>query len=143
MSWQKCKYLKRGGGFPRALPPFAGMQMLWGNCKYWLDSDGGSFHNPLTLWEMASHIYWVYIEHRTLCDLNCESLPLFACSKKGWFAFFKLFSILPRIFFGRVGDTASSKPKEVKTRGIMFGADKLVDKKIFGYAFRYGNDEVD
>ena len=25
----------------------------------------------------------------------------------------------------------------------MFGADKLVDKKIFGYAFRYGNDEVD
>ena len=25
----------------------------------------------------------------------------------------------------------------------MFGADKLVDKKIFGYAFRYGNEEVD
>ena len=25
----------------------------------------------------------------------------------------------------------------------MFGADKFVDKKIFGYAFRYGNDEVD
>ena len=47
------------------------------------------------------------------------------------------------ISFGRVGDTASSKPKEIKTRGIMFGADKLVDKKIFGYAFRYGNDEVD
>ena len=47
------------------------------------------------------------------------------------------------ISFGRVGDTASSKPKEVKTRGIMFGADKLVDKKIFGYAFRYGNEEVD
>jgi len=47
------------------------------------------------------------------------------------------------ISFGRVGDTASSKPKEVKTRGIMFGADKFVDKKIFGYAFRYGNDEVD
>ncbi len=47
------------------------------------------------------------------------------------------------ISFGRVGDTASSKPKEVKTRGIMFGGDKFVDKKIFGYAFRYGNDEVD
>ena len=47
------------------------------------------------------------------------------------------------ISFGRVGDTASSKPKEVKTKGIMFGADKLVDKKIFGYAFRYGNEEVD
>ncbi len=47
------------------------------------------------------------------------------------------------ISFGRVGDTASSKPKEVKTRGIMFGADKFVDKNIFGFAFRYGNDDVD
>ena len=25
----------------------------------------------------------------------------------------------------------------------MFGADKLVNDRIFGYAFRYGNDEVD
>ncbi len=47
------------------------------------------------------------------------------------------------ISFGRVGDTFSFKPKEIKTKGIMFGADKLVDDRIFGYAFRYGNDKVD
>ena len=47
------------------------------------------------------------------------------------------------ISFGRVGDTFSFKPKEIKTKGIMFGADKLVNDRIFGYAFRYGNDEVD
>ena len=47
------------------------------------------------------------------------------------------------ISFGRVGDTLFSKPKEIKTKGIMFGADKLVNDRIFGYAFRYGNDEVD
>ncbi len=47
------------------------------------------------------------------------------------------------ISFGRVGDTASSKPKEVKTEGFMYGLDKLVDNKIFGYALRYGNDNVD
>ncbi len=44
---------------------------------------------------------------------------------------------------GRVGDTVTSKPKEVKTKGFMYGLDKLVDNKIFGYAFRYGKDEVD
>ncbi len=47
------------------------------------------------------------------------------------------------VSFGRVGDTASSKPKEVKTEGFMYGLDKLVDNKIFGYALRYGNDNVD
>ena len=47
------------------------------------------------------------------------------------------------ISFGRVGDTATSKPKEVKTKGFMYGLDKLVDNKIFGYAFRYGKDDVD
>ena len=47
------------------------------------------------------------------------------------------------ISFGRLGDTLSFKPKEIKTKGIMFGVDKLVNNKIFGYAFRYGNDEVD
>ena len=47
------------------------------------------------------------------------------------------------ISFGRVGDTFFFKPKEIKTKGIMFGADKLVDDRIFGYAFRYGNDKVD
>ena len=45
--------------------------------------------------------------------------------------------------FGRVGDTASSKPKEVNTGGLMYGLDKLVDNKIFGYALRYGRDDVD
>ena len=47
------------------------------------------------------------------------------------------------ISFGRLGDTLSFKPKEIKTKGIMFGVDKMVNNRIFGYAFRYGNDEVD
>ncbi len=47
------------------------------------------------------------------------------------------------VSFGRVGDTASSKPKEVNTGGLMYGLDKLVDNKIFGYALRYGRDDVD
>ena len=46
------------------------------------------------------------------------------------------------ISIGRQGDTLSLKPKEIKARGLMFGADKLVDSGIFGYAFRYGNDVV-
>ena len=47
------------------------------------------------------------------------------------------------ISLGRVGNNFSIKSKEFKTKGIMFGADKLVNNKIFGYAFRYGNDEVE
>ncbi len=47
------------------------------------------------------------------------------------------------VSFGRVGDTGSSKPKEVDTWGVMYGLDKLVNSKIFGYAFRYGIDQVD
>ena len=47
------------------------------------------------------------------------------------------------ITLGRVGNNNSIKPKELKTKGIMFGADKLTNNKIFGYAFRYGDDEVD
>ena len=47
------------------------------------------------------------------------------------------------VSFGRVAIQRSSKPKEVKTKGFMYGLDKLVDNKIFGYAFRYGKDEVD
>ena len=46
------------------------------------------------------------------------------------------------ISFGRVGEKGSIKPKDIRTRGIMFGADKLIDNKIFGLAFRYGNDDV-
>ena len=47
------------------------------------------------------------------------------------------------ITLGRVGNNNSIKPKELKTKGIMFGADRLTNNKIFGYAFRYGDDEVD
>ena len=48
------------------------------------------------------------------------------------------------ISFGRVGDTFSLKPKEIKTAGIAIGADKLTkNNNIFGFAMRYGNDDVD
>ena len=46
------------------------------------------------------------------------------------------------ISFGRVGEKGFIKPKDIRTRGIMFGADKLIDNKNFGLAFRYGNDDV-
>ncbi len=46
------------------------------------------------------------------------------------------------ISFGRVGEKGFIKPKDIRTRGIMFGVDKLIDNKIFGLAFRYGNDDV-
>ena len=48
------------------------------------------------------------------------------------------------ISFGRVGDTISLKPKRIKTAGIAIGADKLTkNNNIFGFAMRYGNDDVD
>ena len=48
------------------------------------------------------------------------------------------------ISFGRVGDTFSLKPKEIKTTGITIGADKMTkNNNIFGFAMRYGNDDVD
>ena len=48
------------------------------------------------------------------------------------------------ISFGRVGDTFSLKPKEIKTAGIAIGADKLTkNNNIFGFAVRYGNEDVD
>ncbi len=48
------------------------------------------------------------------------------------------------ISFGRVGDTFSLKPKEIKTTGITIGADKLTkNNNIFGFAMRIGNDDVD
>ena len=46
------------------------------------------------------------------------------------------------ISFGRVGEKGLIKPKDIRAKGIMIGADKLIDRKIFGYAFRYGNDNV-
>ena len=48
------------------------------------------------------------------------------------------------ISFGRVGDTFSLKAKEIKTAGIAIGADRLTkNNNIFGFAMRYGNDDVD
>ena len=46
------------------------------------------------------------------------------------------------ISFGRVGEKGFIKPKDIRTKGIMIGADKLINNKIFGLAFRYGNDDV-
>ena len=46
------------------------------------------------------------------------------------------------ISFGRVGEKGFIKAKDIRTKGIMIGADKLINNKIFGLAFRYGNDDV-
>ena len=48
------------------------------------------------------------------------------------------------ISFGRVGDTISLKPKEITTKGISIGTDKLTKNNNFlGFAMRYSNDDVD
>ncbi len=48
------------------------------------------------------------------------------------------------ISFGRVGDTTSLKPKEITTKGISIGADKLTKNDNFlGFAVRFGKDDVD
>ena len=47
------------------------------------------------------------------------------------------------ISFGRVGENNFIKPKEIRAKGIMIGADKLINKKIFGLALRYGNDDIE
>ncbi|MBD1135756.1 autotransporter outer membrane beta-barrel domain-containing protein [Pelagibacterales bacterium SAG-MED47] len=48
------------------------------------------------------------------------------------------------ISFGRVGDTISLKPKEITTKGISIGTDKLTKNDNFlGFAMRYSNDDVD
>ena len=48
------------------------------------------------------------------------------------------------ISFGSVGDTISLKPKEITTKGISIGADKLTkNNNFFGFAVRYGNDDID
>ena len=46
------------------------------------------------------------------------------------------------VSFGRVGEKGFVKPKNIRTKGVMIGADKLINNKIFGLAFRYGNDDV-
>ncbi len=48
------------------------------------------------------------------------------------------------ISFGRAGDTSHSSSKKIDSKGISFGMDKKIsENKLYGYAFRYGRDEVD
>ena len=47
------------------------------------------------------------------------------------------------ISFGRNGDTATSKPKEIRISGLMFGADKKINNnKFVGAAIRFGKGEI-
>ena len=47
------------------------------------------------------------------------------------------------ISIGRVGDKASSTPKELEVSGIMLGGDKILkNNKIIGAAIRYGNNKI-
>ena len=48
------------------------------------------------------------------------------------------------ISFGRKGDTATSKPKEIRVSGLMFGADKKINNnKFVGAAIRFGKGEIE
>ena len=48
------------------------------------------------------------------------------------------------ISFGRAGDTDVFKPKEIRSSGLLFGADRRVDEnKFFGAAIRVGKEDVD
>mgnify|MGYP001493007683 CR=1 FL=1 len=48
------------------------------------------------------------------------------------------------ISFGRAGDTDVFKPKEIRSSGLLFGADRRVDEnKFFGAAIRVGKENVD
>ena len=48
------------------------------------------------------------------------------------------------ISLGRVGDTSLSSMKKVKTEALTFGFDKFTDDySLKGFAFRFGNDNVD
>ena len=48
------------------------------------------------------------------------------------------------ISFGRKGDTATSKPNKIRISGLMFGADKKIDKnKFFGAAIRFGKSDIE
>ncbi len=45
---------------------------------------------------------------------------------------------------GRTGDTSNSSSKKINTKGITLGMDKKISKnRLYGYALRFGNDEVD
>ena len=48
------------------------------------------------------------------------------------------------ISFGRAGDTSHSSSKKIDSKGVSFGMDKKIsENKLYGYALRYGRDEVD
>ena len=45
---------------------------------------------------------------------------------------------------GRVGDTSTSSSKKINSNGITIGMDKKIsENRLYGYAFRFGNDDVD
>ncbi len=48
------------------------------------------------------------------------------------------------VSFGKTGDTSSSSSKKINTKGITLGMDKKISKnRLYGYAVRFGNDDVD
>ena len=48
------------------------------------------------------------------------------------------------VSFGRTGDTSSSASKDINSTGITIGMDKKIsENRLYGYALRFGNDEVD
>ncbi len=48
------------------------------------------------------------------------------------------------VSIGRTGDTSNSFSKKINTKGITLGMDKKISKnRLYGYAFRLGEDDVD
>ena len=48
------------------------------------------------------------------------------------------------VSIGRTGDTSNSSSKKINTKGITLGMDKKISKnRLYGYAFRLGNEDVD
>ena len=48
------------------------------------------------------------------------------------------------VSFGKVGDTVSSSAKNINTSAITIGADKKDDRNnMYGFAFRFGSDDID
>ncbi len=48
------------------------------------------------------------------------------------------------VSIGRTGDTSTSLSKKINTKGITLGMDKKISKsRLYGYAIRFGNDDVD
>ncbi len=48
------------------------------------------------------------------------------------------------VSIGRTGDTFTSSSKKINTKGITLGMDKKISKnRLYGYALRFGNDDVD